>query len=156
MQHNMHQHHHHHHHNHLNQQLSPDASPRSTNHLWSAYNNNNSSNMFNKCIMGLSQLRLIEFSGFLEKRRDPEIYHKHLFVHLNTADYLGSGPTTSPNGGSIPSSNLPSTTQPNSINNNNNTSNPDSLIDDFEVNSQINRNSFVKRSLIVLIFIFYF
>jgi hypothetical protein len=144
--------HHHHHHHHLNQQLSPDASPRSTNHLWPAYSNNNSSNMFNKCIMGLSQLRLIEFSGFLEKRRDPEIYHKHLFVHLNTADYLGSGPTASPNGGSISSSNLPSTTQSNSINNNN-TSNPDSLIDDFEVNSKINRTSFVQRSLSVNFFI---
>ncbi len=102
--------------------------------------------------MGLSQLRLIEFSGFLEKRRDPEIYHKHLFVHLNTADYLGSGPTASPNGGSISSSNLPSTTQSNSINNNN-TSNPDSLIDDFEVNSKINRTSFVQRSLSVNFFI---
>lgn len=39
----------------------------------------------NKCI-GSSKLRLIEFSGFLEQRRDPDIYQKHLFVHLNPSE----------------------------------------------------------------------
>jgi len=39
----------------------------------------------------LNQLRLVEFSGFVEKRRDPEIYQKHLFVHLNTSDLSASG-----------------------------------------------------------------
>lgn len=62
----------------LHQQLSPDSSPNS-NQLWSMYNNNNSSttnsnlNAFSKCVLGLNQLKLIEFSGFVEKRRDPEI-----------------------------------------------------------------------------------
>ena len=84
--------------------------------------------------MGLNQLRLVEFSGFLEKRRDPEIYHKHLFVHLNTADLLGSGVTMSPGGGTVSTSTVPSSTSSSTNNNNtSNTSNPESLIDDFEV-----------------------
>ncbi|KAI0218914.1 Transcriptional enhancer factor TEF-1 [Lamellibrachia satsuma] len=29
-----------------------------------------------------SKLRLVEFSAFLEQQRDPESYHKHLFVHI--------------------------------------------------------------------------
>ncbi|KAK2180084.1 hypothetical protein NP493_457g05014 [Ridgeia piscesae] len=28
------------------------------------------------------KLRLVEFSAFLEQQRDPESYHKHLFVHI--------------------------------------------------------------------------
>lgn len=62
----------------LHQQLSPDSSPNS-NQLWSLYNNNNSAtansnlNAVSKCVIGLNQLKLIEFSGFVEKRRDPEI-----------------------------------------------------------------------------------
>ncbi len=66
--------------------------------------------MSNKSVVGLQQLRLIEFSGFIEQRHEPELvnlkfifvdvynklnnfffiklkYHKHLFVHLNTSDY---------------------------------------------------------------------
>ena len=126
--------------------------------MYAANNNNVASsantNLYNKCIMGLSQLRLVEFSGFLEKRRDPEIYHKHLFVHLNTADLLNSsgnggisggggggtgsitsGATVSPGQTSTPSS----STAPSSattVANNSNTSNndaSDSLIYDFEV-----------------------
>lgn len=98
--------HHHHHHNHHHTQLSPDSSPRSANQLWSMYSNTNS--LYKKCVIGLHQLRLIEFSGFLEKRRDPEIYHKHLFVHLNTSDFspsYGNGLTsanTSPSSGNGP------------------------------------------------------
>jgi len=137
--------HHNHHHLHQQQQqqqqqqqLSPEASPSSVNHLWPMYNNNSSSNanLYNKCIVGLNQLRLVEFSGFLEKRRDPEIYHKHLFVHLNTADLLGSGVTMSPGGGgAVSTSTVPSSTSSSTNNNNNtsNTSNTESLIDDFEV-----------------------
>ncbi len=79
--------HHHHHHNnenyiggvgglhhlHHHNQLSPDTSPNGTNNqLWSMYSHN-SNGLFNKCVIGLHQLRLIEFSGFLEKRRDPDI-----------------------------------------------------------------------------------
>jgi len=33
------------------------------------------------------KLRLVEFSAFLEQQRDPDTYHKHLFVHIG-------GPTT--------------------------------------------------------------
>ncbi|CAF0852444.1 unnamed protein product [Brachionus calyciflorus] len=107
-----HTHHHLHHHHHLstinphnlhqsNQQLSPDSSPNSNQQqLWSLYTNNstntttttnNSNQCFNKSVIGLSHLKLIEFSGFLEKRRDLEIYHKHLFLHLNTHDYFSDG-----------------------------------------------------------------
>jgi hypothetical protein len=132
----MHHNHHHLHQQQQQQQLSPDASPPSGNHLWPMYNNNSSSNanLYNKCIMGLNQLRLVEFSGFLEKRRDPEIYHKHLFVHLNTADLLGSGVTMSPGGGTVSTSTVPSSTSSSTnINNTSNTSNSESLIDDFEV-----------------------
>ena len=98
--------HHHHHHSHHHAQLSPDSSPRSANQLWSMYSHTNS--LYKKCVIGLHQLRLIEFSGFLEKRRDPEIYHKHLFVHLNTSDFAasyGNGLTsanTSPSSGNGP------------------------------------------------------
>ncbi|KAL0272726.1 UNVERIFIED_CONTAM: hypothetical protein PYX00_005589 [Menopon gallinae] len=28
------------------------------------------------------KLRLVEFSAFMEQQRDPDIYHKHLFVHI--------------------------------------------------------------------------
>ena len=132
----MHHNHHHLHQQQQQQQLSPEASPSSVNHLWPMYNNNSSSNanLYNKCIVGLNQLRLVEFSGFLEKRRDPEIYHKHLFVHLNTADLLGSGVTMSPGGGTVSTSTVPSSTSSSTNNNNtSNTSNPESLIDDFEV-----------------------
>ncbi|RNA08404.1 transcriptional enhancer factor TEF-1 isoform X1 [Brachionus plicatilis] len=44
----------------------------------------------NNANQNVHQLKLIEFSGFVEKRRDPEIYHKHLFLHLNTLDYFAS------------------------------------------------------------------
>ncbi|XP_074657110.1 transcriptional enhancer factor TEF-1-like [Tubulanus polymorphus] len=30
------------------------------------------------------KLRLVEFSAFLEQQRDPEQYHKHLFVHIGS------------------------------------------------------------------------
>jgi hypothetical protein len=62
-------------HLHPNQQLSPESSPNSNPQLWSMYNNNNNNSnaLYNRCIIGLNQLRLNEFSGFLEKRRDPEI-----------------------------------------------------------------------------------
>lgn len=34
------------------------------------------------------KLRLLEFSAFLEQQRDPDSYHKHLFVHIgSTATY---------------------------------------------------------------------
>ncbi|XP_064627418.1 transcriptional enhancer factor TEF-1-like isoform X2 [Lineus longissimus] len=34
------------------------------------------------------KLRLVEFSAFFEQQRDPEQYHKHLFVHIaSTANY---------------------------------------------------------------------
>ncbi len=112
-------------HLHPNQQLSPESSPNNSNpQMWSMYNNNNNvvtpaNALYNRCIIGLNQLRLTEFSGFLEKRRDHEIvntqnqntfiyfniweygwikkslylfskYQKHLFVHLNMADYLSN------------------------------------------------------------------
>ena len=110
---------------------------------------NANSNLYNKCIIGLNQLRLVEFSGFLEKRRDPEIYHKHLFVHLNTSDLLGNSVANISPGGqtsnalaasssAAPSSTTSSTTNTTSTNSNNtntsnSSSNPDNLIDDFEV-----------------------
>lgn len=28
------------------------------------------------------KLRLVEFSAFMEQQRDPDTYHKHLFVHI--------------------------------------------------------------------------
>lgn len=30
------------------------------------------------------KLRMVEFSAFLEQQRDPDSYHKHLFVHIGT------------------------------------------------------------------------
>ena len=37
-----------------------------------------------RCVSGLSQLRLVEFSGFVEKRRDPEIVRIILiFIQIN-------------------------------------------------------------------------
>jgi hypothetical protein len=94
-----HQHHHslnsHSHLNHLNnnnsqivqpnsqhqQQLSPPES--SSNQIWPLPNSiyqssscsisNNNNSIFNKLIMGMSNLKFVEFSGFLEKKRDPEI-----------------------------------------------------------------------------------
>lgn len=72
----------------MGQSASPEsASPPTNQSLTWAYNKNESKSS-NKCIMGLHQLRLVEFSGFLEQRNDPEIYNKHLFVHLNTSDYF--------------------------------------------------------------------
>jgi len=74
--------------------ISPETSPLSGNttaqlhHSQQLWYNKSDSNTASKCIMGLQQLRLIEFSGFLEQRHDPDIYNKHLFVHLNTSDYL--------------------------------------------------------------------
>lgn len=60
--------------NHHNLGTSPESgSPTNHHHLWplSTYNKNES-NALNKCIVGLQQLRLVEFSGFLEQRHDPE------------------------------------------------------------------------------------
>jgi len=114
--------------------------------------------MYNKSIVGLNQLKLVEFSGFLEKRRDPEIYHKHLFVHLNTTDLLGSAVTTSPSGGggSVSSSSVPSSTS-SSNNNNNNASNSESLIDDFEVGKiKSILSNFFYVTFILRIFLFIF
>jgi hypothetical protein len=62
-----------------NQQLSPESSSNPS--IWSMYNGggnaamlvNPNNALYNRCIIGLNQLRLNEFSGFLEKRRDPEI-----------------------------------------------------------------------------------
>lgn len=73
-----------------NQQLSPDHSPTSNAvQMWSLYANGTNgatvagfggqNGLFNRCIAGLSQLRLVEFSGFLEKRRDPEIVNKNFY-----------------------------------------------------------------------------
>ena len=33
------------------------------------------------------KLRLVEFSAFLEQQRDPDTYHKHLFVQIGGASY---------------------------------------------------------------------
>ena len=68
---------HHHHHNQLSPDTSPNANNTNNNQLWSMYSHN-SNGLFNKCVMGLHQLRLIEFSGFLEKRRDPDIVSYYL------------------------------------------------------------------------------
>lgn len=70
-------------------QTSPESSSPPNQNIWpGSYAKNNEFNSFNKCIMGLNGLRLIEFSCFLEQRPDTEIYNKHLFVHLNTSDYF--------------------------------------------------------------------
>jgi transcriptional enhancer factor len=65
-------------------QISPDLSPN--NQQWpsiTGYNGTTTTTATNRSIMGVHQLRLVEFSGFLLQRRDPDLYHKHLFVHLN-------------------------------------------------------------------------
>lgn len=83
--HSLHHHHHHnHHHGHnqttnnfltnngqngTNHQSSCSSSP--SQQLW--YSTNNNGVYGGKTITGSNQLSLIEFSGFLEKRRDPEI-----------------------------------------------------------------------------------
>ena len=58
-------------------QVTPDTSP--PNSLWPPNVNPaylNPSGIFNKCIIGINQLRLVEFSGFIEKRQEPEIVRK--------------------------------------------------------------------------------
>lgn len=52
---------------------SPNSASPLNQNMWSSYNNKNESNSSNKCIIGLQQLRLVEFSGFLEQRLDPDI-----------------------------------------------------------------------------------
>uniref|UniRef100_A0A3P9KM79 TEA domain transcription factor 1 n=1 Tax=Oryzias latipes TaxID=8090 RepID=A0A3P9KM79_ORYLA len=37
--------------------------------------------------IGTSKLRLVEFSAFLEQQRDPDSYHKHLFVHIGQINH---------------------------------------------------------------------
>lgn len=37
--------------------------------------------------IGTSKLRLVEFSAFLEHQRDPDLYNKHLFVHIGQTNY---------------------------------------------------------------------
>lgn len=99
----LHHHHHNSHHHQSNQQLSPDHSPpTSANAPWSLYAPSSSSTahlqhlgsggqlatigatygpggttgggaLMGRSIAGINQLRLVEFSGFVEKRRDPEI-----------------------------------------------------------------------------------
>ncbi len=54
-------------------QASPESASPPNNQSLSWSYNRNESNSFNKCIIGLHQLRLVEFSGFLEQRNDPDI-----------------------------------------------------------------------------------
>jgi hypothetical protein len=110
--HHNHNHHHSHlHHNshQPNQQLSPDHSPpTSANAPWSLYAPATSSAahlhnggqqqlttigasfgpggsaLTSRSIIGLNQLRLIEFSGFVEKRRDPDIVSFYLTKIIST------------------------------------------------------------------------
>ncbi|KAB0400866.1 hypothetical protein E2I00_015924, partial [Balaenoptera physalus] len=42
--------------------------------------------------IGTTKLRLVEFSAFLERRRDPDWYNKHLFVHTGHANHYYSDP----------------------------------------------------------------
>uniref|UniRef100_A0AAV2LU62 TEA domain-containing protein n=1 Tax=Knipowitschia caucasica TaxID=637954 RepID=A0AAV2LU62_KNICA len=37
--------------------------------------------------IGTSKLRLVEFSAFLEQKRDPDSYNKHLFVHIGQTNH---------------------------------------------------------------------
>ncbi|XP_063737415.1 transcriptional enhancer factor TEF-1 isoform X5 [Eleginops maclovinus] len=37
--------------------------------------------------IGTSKLRLVEFSAFLEQQRDPDLYNKHLFVHIGQTNH---------------------------------------------------------------------
>ncbi len=96
-------HHHHHHSNHHhghNQQTNPflpNNDQNSNNHqsscssspsqqLW--YSTNNNGVYGGKTITGSNQLSLIEFSGFLEKRRDPEIVSIYLIVLIYHLDLI--------------------------------------------------------------------
>ena len=56
---------------------SPNSASPLNQNMWSSYGKNES-NSSNKCIIGLQQLRLVEFSGFLEQRLDPDIVSFHL------------------------------------------------------------------------------
>eukprot|EP00069_Balaena_mysticetus_P020288 bmy_12785T0 len=42
--------------------------------------------------IGTTKLLLVEFSVFLEQRRDPDWYNKHLFVHIGHANHYYSDP----------------------------------------------------------------
>ena len=54
-------------------QASPESASPPNNQSLSWPYNKNESNSLNKCIIGLHELRLVEFSGFIEQRNDPEI-----------------------------------------------------------------------------------
>ncbi len=74
---------------HTMSQASPEsASPLNNQSLIWPYNKTET-NSFNKCIIGLHQLRLVEFSGFLEQRNDPEIVsYLKIIVYLRILFYL--------------------------------------------------------------------